>query len=577
VARLAVGHGLITAMPLPSWLRPRRSTAPPPAPTSPRVQAAFDAARAGDLDGAEHALRAALAANPGEAAAWMGLGNVMLARGRPSDALDPLRKALALDPGFAPARMNAVQCLRALGRHDAAVDECHVLLAQDPAGPAAALLARTLGDAGRVEEATAAYESALDLSPEDAGLWCDYGELLRGAKREANAERALRRALALDASHPGTLNNLGLLLYEADRLVEAEALLLRAAAPADAPPQALANLANLRVAQNRVDEAIALSDRALAAGLDAPEVHFSRAMTLLVAGRMAEGFAEYEHRFGTRLYAGMARQGPGLPWQGEPLEGGRILLWPEQGLGDTLQFARYARLLAARGAQVIIEAQPPLVRLLAASLPARVVAPGTAVEADFHCPMLSLPHRLGTVPPQPQWDGAYLQAPPDGAAAAALAALPRPRVGLVWAGNPSHLNDANRSLPFEALAPLLAVPDVHFCALQFGPAAADASRRAAATAWTDLAPLIADFADTAAALASLDLLVTVDTSVAHLAGALGLPAWVMLPFSPDWRWQLEREDTPWYPSLRLLRQRTPRDWAPVVRDAATRLSNLSRA
>lgn len=561
-----------------SWFRPRRAAAPPPpAAVRTQVQAALDAARAGDLDGAERTLRAALAANPGDAAAWMGLGNLSLARGRPAEGLEPLRQALALDPGFSAARMNAVQCLRALGRHEAAIDECHVLLAQDPAGPGAALLARTLGDAGRVEEAAAAYESALDLAPQDASLWCDYGELLRGAKREAEAERALRRALALDAAHPGALNNLGLLLYEDDRLDEAEELLLRAAAPADAPPQAWANLANLRVAQNRVDDAIALSDRALAAGLDTPEVHFSRAMTLLVAGHLAEGFAEYEHRFGTRLYAGMARQGPGSPWRGEPLEGRRILLWPEQGLGDTLQFVRYARLLASRGAQVIVEAQAPLVRLLAASLPATVVAPGTAVEADFHCPLLSLPHRLGSAATQAPWDGSYLRADADGAVAAAVAALPRPRVGLVWAGNPSHLNDANRSLPFEALAPLLAVPGVHFCALQFGAAAAAAATRPPATPWVDLAPLLTDFADTAGALAGLDLLITVDTSAAHLAGAMGVPAWVLLPFSPDWRWQLEREDTPWYPSLRLLRQRSARDWTPVVRDAAERLSALSLA
>lgn len=540
------------------------------------MQAALETARAGDLDSAERRLRTVVGKRPGDPAAWMGLGTVLLARGLAADALDPLRRALALDPRFAAARMNAVQCLRALSRHDAALDECHALLAQDPAGPGVALLARTLGDAGRSEEAAAAYQSALDLAPLDAALWCDYGELLRGAKREAEAERALRHALEIDRNHTGALNNLGLLLYEADRLCEAEALLERAAVAADAPPQAWANLANLRVAQNRVDEAIALSDRALAAGLDSPEVHFSRAMTLLVAGRLAEGFAAYEHRFGTRLYAGMARQGPGRPWRGEPLEGRRILLWPEQGLGDTLQFVRYARHLAARGAHVVVEVQPPLVRLMAASLPAEVVPPGTGVEADFNCPLLSLPHRLGIAAAAAPWDGPYLRAPAGGAAAAAVAALPRPRIGLAWAGNPSHLNDMNRSMPFAALAPVLTVPGASFCALQFGPAAEQAVQRPAAVAWTDLAPLISDFADTASALAELDLLVTVDTSIAHLAGALGCPAWVLLPFSPDWRWRLAREDTPWYPSLRLLRQRVAHDWAPVVREAASRLARLTR-
>lgn len=560
-----------------SWLLSRRPSAQPARPAAaPDVQLALAAAQAGDLDTAERRLREAIALAPEEALAWMGLGNVLLARGRADEALAPLQQALRLEPALAAARMNTVQCLRALGRHGEALDECHALVATAPGDPAAAgLLARTLGDAGRADEAAAAYESALDLSPGDASLWCDFGELLRSAGRLDEAERVLRRALQIDALHPGALNNLGLLLYEADRLDEAEALLERAAALADPPPQALANLANVRVARNRVDEALELSARALASGLDTPEVHFSRAMALLVAGRAAEGFAEYEHRFGTRLYAGMTRSGPGNPWRGEAIEGRHILLWPEQGLGDTLHFVRHASDLVRRGARVTVEAQAPLVRLLEGSLPAKVVPQGTPTEADFHCPLLSLPHLLGL--DAPAWDGPYLRAPEDCVAARAVAALPRPRVGLAWAGNPSHLNDSNRSLPFAALAPLLAVPGVSFCALQFGAAAAEAAARPASASWTDLAPLIGDFADTAAALQQLDLLITVDTSVAHLAGALGRPAWVLLPFCPDWRWQLDGERTGWYPSLRLLRQRSARDWSPVVQDAAARLSAIERA
>jgi Flp pilus assembly protein TadD len=503
----------------------------------------------------------------------MGLGNVLLARGQPLPALVELRTALSLDPGLAPARINLVHCLSVLGRSAEAVEECRSLVSAMPGDSAAtALLARTLGEAGITTDADTAFQSALEMAPADASLWCDYGELLRRTGRSAEAEQALRQALLLDPKHTGALNNLGLLHYGLDDLDKAEACLERAAAAEQVPPQVWANLANVRVSRNRLDDALALFDLSRSAGLSTPEARFDHALALLASGRLQQGFAEYEHRFGTRPYSGMKRDGPGRWWQGESLEGRHLLLWPEQGLGDTLQFVRHTAALAARGARITVEAQQPLVRLLEQSLAAEVVPPGTAVQADFHCPLLSLPHRLGLR--EPEWRGPYLRAPADAAAARAVAALPRPRVGLVWAGSPAHLNDANRSLPFHALAPLLAVPGVNFCALQFGAAAADAQSRPEGVSWTDLAPLIGDFADTAAALVQLDLLVTVDTSVAHLAGGLGVTAWVLLAFCPDWRWQLERSDTAWYPTLSLFRQPVPRDWTPVVRQAAARLAAL---
>lgn len=557
------------------WLfSPRAPAKLPDSEASAEVKAGRAKIEAGDLDGAESVFRFALDANPGDVQALLGLGEVMFARNRPAEALELLLRALDIDSRLALARVNAVQCLRILGRLDAAVEHCHELMARDPAGPGVALLARCLDQLGRFKEAEAAFLSALDLTPDDAGLWSDYGALLMHQERGEEAEEALRRALEADPQHAPALNNLGMWLLESNRPAQAEALFDCALGLPNSPPQVLSNLAILRQSQNRIQEAFDLYDVARGRGLDAPDAHFSRAILLLLAGRLEEGFEAYEHRFATRAYAGMSRSGPGHLWRGEPLAGRRILLWQEQGLGDTVQFVRYARRLAALGAEVIAEVQAPLVRLLSASLPATVVAPGTKVVADFHCPLMSLPHRLGESAIRAPWEGPYVRAMEPGGAAAAVASLTRPRVGLVWAGSPSHKNDANRSMPLSALEPLLAMPGVNFCALQFGPAAAQAAGRPARVSWTDLAPLINDFAETAAALKELDMLVTVDTSAAHVAGAMGLPALVLLPFSPDWRWQLEREDSPWYPSLRLLRQHTPRDWVPVVREAVARIAGV---
>jgi Flp pilus assembly protein TadD len=555
----------------------------PDGPPDPQDASAWHAyahalVRARRWDDALAAFHRATEADPLHAGAWVGAGNVAMHLGRPRDAVARYERALRIDGSDRVAQFNLVQALQAEGHLNGALERCRALVAAAPDDArAVALLGLLLARSGDADAAASCYESALDLAPQDAATWSDYGHLLQQSKRNEEAERAYRQALAVDPESTPALNNLGLLMYEQDRLEESEALLLRAAAAPVPPPDVWANLANLRVAQNRIDEALALSDRARAAGLDTPELHFSRAMTLLVAGRLPEGFAEYEHRFGTRIYAGMRRKGQGCLWQGEPLAGRTLLLWAEQGMGDTLQFVRYVPALRARGARVVLEAQAPLQRLLATSLGVEVRPPGSTWEGvDHHCPLMSLPHRFGTTLDDIPWTGPYLRAPDAGTGPwPELDAAGNLKVGLVWAGNPSHLNDANRSVPLSALAPLAGLCRVTFFPLQLGPAAAQREAFCAPGRWVDLTPRIRDFADTAAVLSRLDLLVTVDTSVAHLAGALGCPAWVLVPWAPDWRWMLGREDTPWYPTLRLLRQPAPGAWEPVVREVRDRLAGLA--
>ena len=269
-------------------------------------------------------------------------------------------------------------------------------------------------------------------------------------------------------------------------------------------------------------------------------------------------------------------------WTGEDLAGKTILLHHEQGLGDTIQFMRYAPLVAARGARIVLELQPALVRLAAGFQGTmEIVAAGSPLPPfDFHCPLLSLPERfatdLATIPvaipylvPETEATARWRRQLAPGAGL---------KIGLVWAGNPAHQDDRKRSLPLERLMPLLKVPGLRWFSLQVGERAGDIARLPGGMI-TDLSQNLTDLAETAAAIANLDLVVAVDTSVVHLAGALGRPVWVLLPFAPDWRWMLGRDDSPWYPSLRLFRQKRPDDWDAVVakvrRALARQVSSLA--
>jgi hypothetical protein len=295
------------------------------------------------------------------------------------------------------------------------------------------------------------------------------------------------------------------------------------------------------------------------------EAHWNLGIALLTAGDLPAGFARYEWRKRHPSYAKEFLSLPEPEWDGGPLAGKRLLVLTEQGLGDTIMFARYAALLAARGAEVVIACDRRLVQLLQ-------TAPGVAQavpksrdlpEFDLWVDQMSLPLLCGTTLQTIPSPDPYLQADP-GRAAAWSARLPRigdaRRIGVVWAGNPLHSNDANRSCPVDAFAPLAALAGVEAVSLQVGPRAPEA----AALGLQDLSPLLTDYAETAALLANLDLVVTVDTSVAHLAAAMGRPTWIMIPHCPEWRWLRDRSDSPWYRCVRLFRQPRPGAWDGVV-------------
>ncbi len=478
-------------------------------------------------------MTAAVAARPGSADARIHLGHVLRALKRDADALASFDKALAIDPGNVDALGNRGDVLLALRR------------------PA---------------EALACFDKILAASPAHAEARANRGAALAALDRHAEALADFDAALAA-APHPIVFYNRGLALAALGRLADAVAAYDRALAVMSGHAAAWSSRGVALQALNRHTEAIASFERAIAIEPDFADAHFNKSLALLAIGDYPRGQADYEWRW-KRSGAAPLRQNFGRPlWRGEnSLQNKTILLHAEQGLGDTIQFARYARLLARAGANVVLETHPELKPLLSRLEGCVVIARGEARPAfDVHCPLGSLPMCLKTELASVPAEIPYLAADAERVARwrPRLEALGGPRVALVWAGNSAHANDRNRSVPLALLRPLWGRDGAHVVGLQRDLREGDAEILAGAPVLA-LGSELADFDDTAAVLASCDLVITVDTSVAHLAGAMGRPLWVLLPFSADWRWTAASDRSPWYPSARLYRQPQPGDWESVV-------------
>jgi len=504
-------------------------------------------------------------------------GNVLAQLGRFVEAVASFDRALAAKPDFPEAHYNRGAALQRLGRHDEAIDCYDAVLRALPGHPFALNNRGTALQAlGRHEDALASYETALAAQPDYADALNNRANALLRLERFAEALASYERASALGIETAETLANRGNALHELGR--HAEALALYDKSLAMRPDNAVTcnNRGAALQSLERHDEALASYARALALAPGYAEAHYNDALCRILVGDYDRGWAELEWRWQTPALAPYHRRFPQPQWLGdEALAGMTVLLHAEFGFGDTLQFCRYAEALAGRGARVVIEAPAPLAALLT-SLPgvaAVVVAGEPLPRFDLHCPVMSLPHAFRTTRATIPAAVPYLVPPPERLArwAARLGPREAPRIGIAWAGNAAQANDRNRSLRFEQVQPLL-VPGVRWVSLQKDVRARD---RAALAAVPDLARFedeLADFADTAALIAQLDLVVTVDTSVAHLVGALGKPAWVMLSKPTDWHYPLAGDTSPWYPTMRLFRQPRPGDWASVVRQVAEELS-----
>jgi tetratricopeptide (TPR) repeat protein len=473
--------------------------------------------------------------------------------------------------------------LRQGGRLEEAKDAFRQALARCPTlGEAAVNLGQLLEREENYGEARANYELAAKCAPPIPEAYFGLGSLCFRQRRFSEAERHLKKALFLRPdSFPGW-HDLGNAQRMQNHFGEALESYRRALALKPDSAEIQVNLANLYRAQNKLTEAAEACHRALALSPELAQAHINLSIVELVAGNLREGWLHGEYRL--RLECddiGLHLDRP--LWNGtDPIRGKNMLLHGEQGLGDTLHFVRYVSQVAACGARIHLMVQRPLASLVAASYPSleSVIPLGDPMpEFDFHCPLASLPRIFGTELSNIPAPVPYLRVPGEKAERArnilGVRGERELRVGLVWAGNASHANDMNRSIPLQDIRGLLEQrPGVHFYALNKGVSAADREALAGLPQVTNLAPQLGDFADTAAFLEQMDLAVSVDTSVAHLAGALGKRLWLLLPFSPDWRWLLARDDSPWYPSARLFRQPTTGDWGAVIRRVKMELAAL---
>lgn len=447
------------------------------------------------------------------------------------------------------------------GRVATALTRCRQAAAAAPAMTAAhALLGSALAQNGALEPAAASLRRALRLNPATAAVWAQLALVRLQHGELAQADDAAQRGLALTPDAAEASEALGLLAYRRADYAGAVGKLLRAHRLRPEKTETLLNLGSALRDARLFDAAETVFSAAISRRPDLREGWLGRAVTRLVRGDLKNGWDDFEHRW---------KRGFDRPeWDGRRLNGETLLIHAEQGFGDAIQFARFAAQAADRGARIVLEVHPALVRLLRRLDPRVVIHPSDRPlpPFDLHCPIMSLGCLFGATLENLPAPPFYLTPDPDEAAAAAAAvrtAAGGLNIGLCWAGNPAHKNDHNRSIPPALLGDLLATPGVAFWSLQTGEAAAALPPSLHARLQQPPFPL-ADFAATAAYVAALDAVVTVDTSIAHLTGALGIPGRVLLPYAPDWRWLIDRADSPWHPSLRLIRQPRPGDWKSVI-------------
>lgn len=519
------------------------------------------------------AFEAATQARPDFAPAHDSLGNALREAGRLTDAIACYRRAVALDPAFTTGYCNLGAALWHAGEFREAADVLQAALALDPTRPEAHNhMGNVCKSLGYLNQALSAYRQALALKPDFAIAHFNLGVLLGELDQPAEALTEYRTALGFAPEFADAHSNLGATLMRLDRPDEAITAYRRALELKPDFEGAWYNLGNALLETLRPREAVAAFEHAIDLQADYAAAHWNRGLAHLTAGDYADGWEGYEWRWRVSDLKLTERQFGCPRWQGELLAGKTILVHAEQGLGDTLMFARYLPMVAARGGRIVLECQAPLTRLLEA-MPcvAQVVAQGDPLpETHCHVPLLSLAKlfgtRLGSIPDEmpylPTWTWSNrVPVLPEGKGL---------KVGVVWGGAAKPTR--KRSVPLSLLEPLFGLKGVTWYSLQMGEHAAQLMDLPEAKRPHNLGPLIRDFSDTAALVGQLDLVISIDTSVAHLAGGLGANLWVMLMSAPDWRWVSGDAESPWYPEARLFRQPRPGDWGAVVEEVRRALS-----
>jgi len=572
-------------------------------------------------DRAEEAVKEyelALRRQPALVAAHLGLGHALVCLGRDAEALARYEQTLALAPRLAEAEFAAAYALSRLGRPKQAETRYRRALVLRPDFAAAWLnLGNLLREQGREAHAEAALLRAVELRPDLVSGWLNLALLERTRRRPAAAEAHLRKAFQLDPGridtlvswcqfrtaerdlagawgwlrwallrdpdHADAVNTQGILLHTEGRFAEAVDVFARAEALGSRA--AASNRGNSLLDLGRTEEALQAHQKAVERDPHCAGARYNLALTQLRLGDWEQGWPGYEARWDFREVHRLPRRFEQPRWSGEPLAGRRILLHAEQGLGDGIQFCRYAALVAARGGTVLLQVKEPLQRLLGSLAAvqagqAEIAQLGAPASFDLECPLMSLPAVFRTTPETVPWQGAYLGARPNLAheKSEQFPSLPeRPlRVGLAWAGNPGYKADRQRSTRLDTFLPLLRVPGITWISLQKGAAAEQLPTLPHDVFVWDGSSRDRDLAETAALVSTLDLVIATDSCIAHLAGATGKPVWILLPHLADWRWMQKIETTPWYPTARLLRQSRPGDWTGLVQRVIAELASFPR-
>ncbi len=527
----------------------------------------------GNLAEAQACYERALAINPNYAQAYNNLGNLLLTNGDVENAIVHYQKAVNANPTYTEAFYNMGNALLNKGNLTEAQLQYQKAISLKPDFPEAYNnLGFVLHEQGNLEEAKSYYLQAIAVNPNYPEAYNNLGNLWQEQSELDKAQACYEQAINLNPNYADAYNNLGNVWLEKGNVENAIANFQQALTLKSNYADAYNNLGNAFKFKGQFTEAVSVYHQALTINPNFPEAHENLGMMLLLNGNLQNGFAEYEWRCRTKKY--LRRAFPYSLWDGSNLNGKKILLISDQGLGDAIQFIRYAPLIAQKGGKIIVVCQEPLLRLFNNVFGIEQVITEALVEFDVYAPLMSLPYLMGTtlenIPDRIPYISAVqpysftLQTPPQ----------TKLKVGIVWAGSPGNQNDRNRSCDVKHFLSIINIPGVAFYSLQKEPKAAELARIDTLGKVEDLSKKLNDFADTATAIAQLDLVISVDTSVAHLAGAMGKPVWLLLSFVSDWRWMLEREDSPWYPTIRLFRQPELGEWSSVFQQVANELRNL---
>ncbi len=545
------------------------------------LSAALKHHQSGNLRQAEAIYRQILTVEPNNAQALHLLGVTALQMGQPAAAVEQIQRACQIDPYNATFHGNLGSAYGTLGRYDLAVESLRAALRCDPNfADAHNNLGAALSKLGKHEEAATSIRRAIKLRPNQVSSLVNLGNVLQEQGKLEDAVNSYRQALRLEPDHVDARYNLGLAVSKRGDYALAEENYRHALRVNPRNFDALNNLGNALREQGKFSESLASYEQALAIKPDLAQARKNRGMAWLRRGDWQHGWDEYEWRWRCDDSPPHGFKQP--LWDGSAFEGRTLLLHTEQGLGDAIQFLRYVPLVKARGGTVLLQCQPALMKLFerAAGVDHLLPRGESLPPYDLYAPLLSLPQMLRVHDPAHAGNVPYLFADPQRVEQwrEELGAIPGRKIGINWQGNPQHPKDKQRSLPLSYFQRLAEVPAVRLLSLQKNVGSdqlRDFSEKHPDQVH-DLGARLDEtggaFLDTAAVLMSLEVLITSDTAVAHLAGALGVPVWVVLPFSPDWRWMLEREDSPWYPTMRLFRQSAPGDWAGVMEQIAQQLN-----